>query len=128
MLIAIEDLDLLLNPPAYPLESQYGIKQIDVNESLLNASSQVLFMYSENKNPILKIFDMNGSQVGVDFSANEIKNGLYIFNVNYLTLKLNYGLTVGNYLLRVEVDQVCDARIVEMCTPTGSDSATGGFR
>jgi len=128
-MLLFEDLSILLDPPVYPAGSNYGIKQIDVNESIFQTESSVLFLNAEAQYPILKVYNMQGIQVGNDYTANEIKNGMYVFSISYLILKTLHGLTAGNHLIVVSVGQEGDSRVVEItqAAPAGS-TANGGFR
>jgi len=128
-MLLFEDLNILFDPPVYSDSLNFGIKQIDVNESIYQTNSAVLYLNEEQKNPVLKIYNMNGVQVGNSFTADEIKNGVYIFSINYLVLKTLNGLTAGNYLVAVSLEQSADFRIVEVtqAAPAGS-TADGGFR
>jgi len=128
-MILFEDLGILLDPPIYAAGSNYGIKQIDINESIFQTDSSVLFLNAELQNPVLKVYNMQGVQVGNNYTANEIKNGVYVFSISYLILKTLHGMTAGNYLIVVSIGQEGDSRIVEVtqAAPAGT-TANGGFR
>jgi len=131
MLFATEDIDLLKDPPAYPPENIYGIQQIDVDESIYNSEGIILFLGFSGESPILKIFDLTGSQVGNDFTATEVRPGAYVFNVSYLVLKAIHGLVVGNYVLEVQCNGIGyhkNIEIIDDATTSGGVSASGGFR